>query len=145
MFNSKPPAGSPAARTVLQQAANPVQPDPVPSPAANDTVEVGNPPIKLSQSITTHAGPVRELTLRQPTFTDYIAIGDIDTPVLSNFDDNGRPTMMEAKTNHDAMMRWAVALTGLDKIVLSHLTPADAGQLMRRVRLAVAPFQKGNL
>lgn len=145
MFNSKPPAGSPAARTVLQQAANPIQTD-QPPPAANDAIEAPAGPlaIKLTKPITTHAGLVREIALRKPTFTDYIANGDIDTAVVSGISADGQPSEFRVVTNHDAIMKWAVVLTGLDRLVLAQLEPADVGELIRGVRLAMQPFSRGN-
>ncbi len=144
MFQSKDKGAAalnPAARTVLQQAANNPHPD-APS-VTSETPSVGINTIELTKPITSHKGQLRELTLRPPTFADYIEIGDVDAVVASLGADN-RPSEMRAVTNHDAMLKWAVALTGHDRVVLSHLTPGDAGELMRRVRLALAPFAQGN-
>lgn len=130
---------TPQAAAVLRQAASNANPEPPQSaPAPAGAV------VPLSKSITTHKGSVSELVVRAPTFTDYISIGDIDTPVASGVGPDGRPTQLEVRTNHEAIMRWASALTGHDRIVLSQLAPADAGELIRAVRVAIAPFAQGN-
>lgn len=145
MFNKSQP--SPAAAAVLRQAAGNGNPEPsatavgaAPASAAGSTV------IPLSKPIATHKGTVSEIVIRPPTFTDYIQIGDIDTPVISGKADGdpGQDVSVVVRTNYAAIMRWASALTGLDQIVLSQLAPHDAGLLMRHVRLALAPFQQGN-
>jgi len=85
-----------------------------------------------------------EIALRQPVLTDYIEIGDIDTFVASGIDAAGQPTGMEAKTSHQALMAYAVRLSGHDTHVLGRLHPGDAGNLIRAVRLLVLPFSRGN-
>jgi len=99
--------------------------------------------IQLSRAIPTHQGDVRTLTVRPPTLTDYIANGDIDVPVAMNFE-NGVATTLRVQTNHDALVRWAAALTGHDRVVLGNLGAADAGRLFEAVRTAVLPFTRGN-
>lgn len=101
--------------------------------------------VTLSRPLNTHKGAVSVIPVRAPTFLDYIDIGDIDTVIAHNIDEvTEKPDALEVKTNHAAILRWAVALTGIDRIVLSSLPPVDAGSLMRAVRQAVAPFSQGN-
>lgn len=104
------------------------------------------PPLKvihLSRSIVTHQGDTRVLSLREPTLADYIEFGDIDTPVATDFED-GRATVLRTHTYRDALISWAVALTGLDRIVLGALSAQDAGAVFEAVRIAVEPFSKGS-
>lgn len=109
------------------------------------TTGAGSIVIDLSAPLPTHTGDVRKLTLRQPKFADYIEIGDIDLVVAKGVQEDGQqPEGMEVKTDYHALMRWATRLTDLDRIVLGNLAPGDAGNLMRAVRMAVAPFQRGN-
>lgn len=100
--------------------------------------------VRLAAPLKTHRGDVMEIALRQPVLTDYIEIGDIDTFVASGVDAAGQPTGMEAKTSHQALMAYAVRLSGHDTHVLGRLHPGDAGNLIRAVRLMVLPFSRGN-
>jgi hypothetical protein len=101
--------------------------------------------VHLSRPIATHKGDVAEIRLKQPTFADFIELGDIDTVVAIGVDDaTGQPLGLEVKTNHKALERWAVRLTGHDAVVLNLLAPSDAGALMREVRMALKPFSQGN-
>jgi len=140
MFNNTKGQASPQAAAVLRQAASNGNPEPSPAaaPAANGIT------IPLTKPISTHRGTVSEIVMRSPTFTDYIANGDIDTPVASGVGVDGKPTSLEVRTNHEAIMRWASTLTGLDRLVLSQLAPGDAGELIQHVRRAILPFSQGN-
>lgn len=126
----------------MRPAGRPVAVEQQPLPPAEmpdfDTLTV-----VLSRKIVTRAGEVTKINLREPTFTDYIALGDIDTPVASDFVD-GRATVLKTHTDRDALVGWAVALSGLDRIVLGQLSARDAGALFEAVRMAVEPFAKGN-
>ncbi len=147
MFTKSNPGGvTPAARTVLQQAANQQQPDPPTPPGAGPAMEssAGGTTIALSKPITTHTGVVRELVLRAATFTDYIENGDIDMVIAGGFGPDNKPTELRTVTNFDGLMKWAVALTGYDRLVLSQLAPSDAGKMMRNLRLQLQAFQQGN-
>ncbi len=141
MFNSK--QQTPQAATVLRQAAaNQAEPPTnTATPAASGVVHS----IKLSRAINTHKGLVSELSLRAPTMSDYIANGDIDTVVATGIAPGvAVPTALETKVNYEGLMKWAVSLSGLDRLVLDQLSPEDAGHLFRQVRIAVAPFAQGN-
>jgi len=100
--------------------------------------------VRLSRPLKTHRGDVVELALRQPTLTDYIEVGDIDTFTATGLDGNGQPTGMEARTSHANLMAYAVRLSGIDAHILGTLPPADAGNVIRAVRLMVLPFSRGN-
>ena len=145
MFNnSKPAPLSPAGGTVLRQAAGNGNVAPAPEPTAAASATAGSVTLPLTRPIVTHQGPKSEIVIRAPTFTDYIANGDIDTPVASGVGPDGRPTTLEVRTNHEAIMKWASALTGLDRLVLSQLAPGDAGEMLKHVRMAIQPFSQGN-
>lgn len=134
-------ANKPAARAVETIPALPVHHESAAQPAAPFAGAV----VRLTRPIATHKGDVAEIRLKQPTFADFIELGDIDTVVAIGVDDaSGQPQGLEVKTNHKALERWAVRLTGLDTVVLNLLAPADAGALMREVRLALKPFSQGN-
>lgn len=147
MFTRDPGKTTPQAAAVLRQAASNANPEPA-APAAASVQQVApataGETIPLSKTIQTHQGPKSELVLRAPTFTDYIELGDIDTAVALSLAADGKPEQLEVRTNHEAIMRWASALTGHDRVVLSQLAPRDAGALIRAVRLAIAPFTQGN-
>lgn len=98
--------------------------------------------IPLSRPLVTHQGDVSFLTVREPTLSDYIVLGDIDTPVATEFVD-GTATVLRTHTFMEALIGWTVALTGLDRIVLGRLSAADSGALFAAVRTAIEPFTKG--
>jgi hypothetical protein len=100
--------------------------------------------IPLSRPLVTHQGDVSFLTLREPTLSDYIALGDIDTPVATEFVD-GVATVLRTHTYMDALIGWTVSLTGLDRIVLGRLSAVDSGALFAAVRSAVEPFTKSGV
>jgi len=132
---------TPQAAAVLRQAASNGN---VEQASAAAPVDDGSITIPLSKPIQSHQGPKTVLVIRQPTFTDYIANGDIDTAVASGMGADGKPTSLEVRTNHEAIMRWAATLTGFDRLVLSQLAPGDAGEMIRHVRQAILPFSQGN-
>lgn len=101
--------------------------------------------IDLTKPLNTHKGETRRIFLRSPTLADYIELGDIDVVFAKGVDESGKqPEGMEVRTNYDAIMRWAVRLSDLDRVILGALNPQDAGVLVGAVRKAVVPFSKGN-
>ena len=136
MFNAqKPAAAAPLPRTLSAVSA----PTEASAPAG------GGASVRLSRPIATHNGDIAEITLREPTFADYIEIGDVDIASGTGVDEvTGQVAGFEVRTNYRALEAWASRLSGLDRVVLGQLTAADAGKLMRAVKMAVAPFTRGN-
>jgi hypothetical protein len=101
--------------------------------------------VELSRPLATHKGEVRKIVLRQPHLSDYIEIGDIDCVAAAGVDEStGQPRSMEVKTNREALISWAVRLSGLDRTILGTLAPEDSGALIQAVRIAILPFSRGN-
>lgn len=143
MFNSKQPVTG-AARSVLQQAANVAQSDAATTigSVANDAAEspVGAVVVQLKKSMATHKGPVSELTIREPTFAEFIEYGPISTVVYSNDGEGAKPNRIEGKLNLKGLMRWMTALTGHDAIILGTLSPRDSYAVSDAVAKMVARF-----
>lgn len=122
--------------SIRQVAADPTSP-------ARAGLDPGSASITLSRPISTHDGDKSVLNLRAPTLSDYMSHGDIDVPIATDFV-NGVATTLRAHTDREALIKWAAALTGLDRVVLGQLSAADAGRLFEAVRTAVLPFSRGN-
>jgi len=100
--------------------------------------------IDLVKRIPGHHGDISRIEIREPTFGDYVECGPIVRNVWS--DDAERPgkPRMESIENPAAIMKWAVALTGIPESVLRLLGWKDARAVMGEVFAIVQELEKGN-
>jgi hypothetical protein len=75
--------------------------------------------LKLSQSLQTHKGMMRELTFRTPVGRDYISIGALPFDVRGGAEDR-RIVLDYAKT-----AKWISALTDIDEILVGNMPRVD--------------------
>lgn len=120
-------------------------PDPMPpAPVAESApIALGSVTVPLSRPLVTHRGDVHEITLRAPTFGDFIDLGEVTrmfaVPSERNPEEMGQ---VELKVDRAAVMRWAVRLSGHDQVILSTLSANDAQRLMAPIVQLVAAFTK---
>lgn len=101
--------------------------------------------IPLTKPITTHAGELRVLQLRMPSYGDLMDIGEIDRVYVLELDElTNKPTKMETIVDRAAVMKWAERLTDIGRIVLSQLTMKDGMALEAALRRIIGAAQKGN-
>ena len=110
-----------------QQARAPVAPQQA-RPQAGNGVERGGAQVRLTRAIETIDGPVTTLTLREPTFGDWLDCGELNSAVAVTDGAGGQPGRIEIQTNREAVMRWLARLSGLDQAVLTQLTMTDFRQ-----------------
>lgn len=100
--------------------------------------------ITLSQALTTHRGPVREIFVRVPTYGEFIDLGEIDKVYVLELDEGNRPSKMESTMDRQALMRWMVRLTDLEAHVLGRMSMADGRKVETAVRRFVQALAEGN-
>jgi hypothetical protein len=98
--------------------------------------------IELAHPLSGHAGAIGELTLKVPTFGDFIDCGPVQRHVARHV---GTPDFaVEIREDQDAMMRWMIRLTGQPEAILRQLSPRDAFAIRREIARMVAEFEQGN-
>lgn len=99
--------------------------------------------IALLRPLVTHAGDLRKLTLRVPTFGDFVDLGEVTRMfAVPSETDPEQMGQVELKVDRAAVMRWASRLSGHDRVVLGQLAPADAQKLMSAIVQVVGLFTK---
>lgn len=90
------------------------------------TTDNSTPPpkqIKLTKPIEGAQGMIREITLREPTFDDYLRCGDVAVP--SKQSDGS----MSVSVNRDALALWMQQLSGIDVLTLGMLSMRDSNEI----------------
>jgi hypothetical protein len=153
---NQPPGAGPAnanqpvvtAPSRLRPAAPPASIDeaiaPVAAAAAGDEQPDGSVTVQLSRPLNTHAGEARSIRLRPIKYVDVVEIGEVDRVFGSEIDANGKPARMEHALDREAMMRWMVRLTGLDRIVLGEMSLADGRKVETAIRRMLMLVAQGN-
>ncbi len=99
--------------------------------------------VQLSRPLTTHRGDVSEIALRKPNFGDFIDLGQVENLRFSQSEDGAK--QQESVIDFERLMRWAVRLSGIDRVILSTLDPIDAYELSKAVIQIANVFILGNL
>ncbi|WP_425283231.1 phage tail assembly protein [Methyloceanibacter methanicus] len=81
--------------------------------------------VKLSRPLELHGGPIMEIKLREPTFSDYLEHGDLY--VGSQTADGS----LSFKVDRLALMNWAVALSDISALDLGELGMKDVTTLTK--------------
>lgn len=105
--------------------------------------------VPLSKPLTTHDGVLSELTLREPSARDYIALKRVPFSIVfhqtiragevggaANADAVTERTG-ELNTDYDLAFQWIARLTGIDTLILGTLGNRDVGRVINKLREVV--------
>lgn len=109
-------------------------------------MRTGGIPIKLEQRLPGHRADIEIVTIREPTFADWQACGDIYVTRALEPQAGGdlQPRAIEAKLDEKAVGRWFEALTGLPLPILSAMTYEDARRVFAVMKPHIKGFDAGN-
>lgn len=79
--------------------------------------------IKLTKPIDGMHGMIREITLREPTFDDYLQCGDVAVP--SKNPDGA----LSFSVDREALSLWMQQLSGIDQLTLGDLSMRDVNEI----------------
>lgn len=115
----------PAAETA--SAAPPAAPTAAPLPAGPMT-------IPLSKVIPGHRGDISEVTLRPPTFGDWLEIGDIQRQVFFAPEIEGGQPSFRLELQEARVGAWIKRLSGLHDAQIAQMTMADGAAVYAAVK-----------
>lgn len=99
--------------------------------------------IELSRPLPGHAGPISVITLREPTFGDFIDCGPIRRQIAGDPRASGG-MKIEIIEDVDAIMRWINRLSGIPEAILRALSPRDAYAVKSQIAAIFNEFDQGN-
>ena len=120
-------------------------PQPLPAPQTavdghNDTMAAT---IELAQPLASPRGAIPVLTIRIPTYGDWMDCGPVQRNIAID-PTAGSGMKIEVIEDREAMMRWMCRLTGQAEAVLRTMGPRDAKAVRREIARLVAEFEAGN-
>ncbi len=99
--------------------------------------------IELSRPLPTHHGDVKKIILRKPNYGEFIELGQVENLRFTQATENS-PKVMESVIDFERLMRWAVRLSNIDRIILETLDPIDGYKLSKAVIEITNTFVMGN-
>lgn len=94
--------------------------------------------IALKKPIEGQHGSVRQISLRDADFGDYLDCGELYTVAATGaIGSDGKPEALQLTLNAGALMRWIERLSGLNQLELRQLSMPDFRAIEHHVRLIV--------
>lgn len=81
--------------------------------------------ITLSKPLQSHEGEVKKIELREPTYGDYIDLGEIVTETMIKDPNGGDTPNVRVSHDTDAIHAWLVRLSGVDENILRLMSFPD--------------------
>lgn len=98
--------------------------------------------VKLTKPIEGHEGLIHQIALKEPTYGDWLACGDMFTSTMLRPVDGAERVQIEVDTR--AVSKWVHRLTGLPNAVLAQMSYEDFKAVFAEVNALVGKQQKGN-
>lgn len=89
--------------------------------------------VQLTKPIVTHGGPVNQISFREPTARDIVAIGEIGRMKATMDPDTNKATGGTFEKDPAKGMKYMVALSGYDEAVLNQMSAPDFWKCLNEV------------